>query len=282
MQDVKKVNVKNSKRSRKKNAMLKYYILIAFFIICIGFSLCVTFLFNINNIAIGRWQESKYSREEIAEASGISGGDNLIRLNTEKVRENILNTLEFVDDAEVVKSFPNGVIINITPSINAAYVECKGGYMLISEGWRILGLFDKTDDDNIIIVKGFDPQSNVEKTVMTSNDNDKNEALKVILDEIKKQNIQKIKYIDLTDKYDIVINYDNRILIKIEKADDIEYKLRFAYQIVKDELKETKSGYLIYRNSLGFSYVSTEEYEKINGLSSEINSDTDSETETSE
>ncbi|WP_156036862.1 hypothetical protein [Ruminococcus sp. HUN007] len=53
---------------------------------------------------------------------------------------------------------------------------------------------------------------------MKSKDKDKDEALKTILDEISSQGIKNIVGIDLSDKYDIVLNYDNRIKIKIEKT----------------------------------------------------------------
>ncbi len=61
-------------------------------------------------------------------------------------------------------------------------------------------------------------KKNTEKTFMKSKDKDKDEALKTILDEISSQGIKNIVGIDLSDKYDIVLNYDNRIKIKIEKT----------------------------------------------------------------
>jgi len=269
MKDVKKIDIDNNNsnkriRRRRKN-MTGYYILVAVLAAGIAASLSVTLLFNVHEVVIRGMQGTQYSETELIESSGISRGDNLVRMKTEKIREKMLNDLTFIDDVKVSRNFPGTVELDITPSRGIAYIECQGGYMLISENWRIIGHAEHPEDKSLIVVDGFDAQSNEEKTTMSSSDPDKDKALMDIMSEIRDQNLQHMVSIDISDKYDIVLNYDNRIKIKIEKADDIEYKLRYAYKILTDELRENKSGYLIYRNSLGYSYISDEEYDRING-----------------
>jgi cell division septal protein FtsQ len=273
MQDVKKVNIENKnnikfKRDRRrKNSLTGYYILVIILSLMIAGVLSVTFVFNVHsiNINICGSGSTEYSEEELLKSSGIVGGENLVRMNTEKIREKMLEALLCIDDVTIRKDFPNTVEISVIPSVPAAYVECRGGYMIVSENWRIIGQVTEQADDSLITVKGFDPVSNEEKSVMKSKDPDKDEALRIILDEITSQKIENMVEIDLSDKYDIVLNYDNRIKIKIEKPVDVEYKLQYAYKIITEELRENKSGYLIYRNSLGYSYVSDEEYRRVNG-----------------
>ncbi len=269
MQDVKKVDIesqRNQKRNRRRRKnMTGYYVLVAVLAAGIAAALSVTLLFNVHEVVISGMSGSGYTEEDIVRSSGIVRGDNLVRMKTDRIRETMLNDLLYIDDVQITRSFPNKVLIDITPSKGCAYVECRGGYMLVSENWRIIGHAEQPEDRNLIVVKGFDCESNEEKTTMTSTDPDKNTALKNIMDEIKNQNIKNMVSIDLTDKYDVVLDYDNRIRIKIEKPNDIEYKLRYAYKIITDELRENKNGYLIYRNSLGYSYVSDEEYNRING-----------------
>ncbi|MDO5148642.1 MAG: cell division protein FtsQ/DivIB [Oscillospiraceae bacterium] len=268
MQNVKKVNIENKNnqkrnRRRRKN-MFGYYVLVAVLASGIAASLSVTLLFNVHEVEITGLDGASYTEEEIVSSSGISRGDNLVRMNTEEIRTDMLSNLLLIDDVKIKKSFPHKVEMNVVPSVETAYVECSGGYVLISENWRIIGQKEKPENKNLIVVKGFDCVTSEEKTILTSNDHDKGEILKNILDEIKKQNIEKMVSVDISDKYDIELNYDNRITIKIEKPDDVEYKLKYAYKIITDELRENKNGYLIYRNSLGYSYVSEEEYNRIN------------------
>lgn len=269
MQDVKKVDIEkrnNQKRDRRRRKnMLGYYILVAVLTVIIFAVLSVTLMFNVREVVISGLGASSYKEEDIIRSSGIVKGDNLVRMNTDKIREAMLADLTFIDDVEIKKNYPNGIQISITPSVGTAYVECQGGYMLVSRSWRIIGHTEQPEDKSIIVVNGFDCESNEEKTVMASKDPDKDEALRSILHEIESQDMKNMVSVDISDKYDVVLNYDNRIKIKIEKPNDIEYKLRYAYKIITDELRENKNGYLIYRNSLGYSYVSEEEYNRING-----------------
>ncbi|MCQ2464477.1 MAG: FtsQ-type POTRA domain-containing protein [Oscillospiraceae bacterium] len=262
--DIENKNNQKRNRRRRKN-MIGYYILAAFLAAGIAGVLSVTLLFNVNGVVITGMKDSSYTEDDIIDSSGIVRGDNLIRMKTARIRERMLDKLIYIDDVEIKKNLPDKVEINIVPSKGTAYVECRGGYMLVSESWRIIGHAEQPEDRNLIVVKGFDPKTNEEKTTMMSNDSDKDEALRSILGEIKEQNIENIVSVDISDKFDIVLNYQNRIKIKIEKPDDIEYKLRYAYRIITDELRDNKSGYLIYRNSLGYSYISDEEYNRING-----------------
>ena len=143
MQNVKKVNIENKNnhkrdRRRRKN-MLGYYVLVAVLATGIAASLSVTLLFNVHEVEITGLDGSSYTEEEIVSSSGISRGDNLVRMNTDNIRMDMLNDLLMIDDVKIKKAFPHKVEMDIVPSIEAAYVECSGGYVLISENWRIIG-----------------------------------------------------------------------------------------------------------------------------------------------
>jgi len=268
MQNVNKVDLndnKNGKRKkRRQRNVFGYYILVIFLTLGIGFSLSVTLLFNIKKIVIKG--TTQYGNADIIRTSGVIKGDNLIRLDTKEARKKILDNMLYIDDAVIKKGFPDKLYIELTPSEKYAYMECKGGYMVISKGWRILELSSDTTDKNLITIKGFNPVSNEVMNTASSSDKSKDKILHEILDQIIKQKIEKIVSIDLTDKYDIKINYENRINILIGNSSDIEYKLKYAYQLLNEtkELGKNKSGYLIYHEDLGYSFITSEEYDKIN------------------
>ena len=113
------------------------------------------------------------------------------------------------------------------------------------------------------VQKGEDEKEEKEKFVIeektllhTDDDISNDETLKEIINQIKSGNISDISSIDLSTDYSIKIMIGN--------AFDIEYKLAYAYHIITNELRQNKSGYLIYHDSLGYSYVSKEEYDEIN------------------
>ncbi len=140
--------------------MTGYYILVIVLSLMIAAVLSVTFAFNVHNITINVSGSGTmiYSEEDIMKSSGLTGGENLVRMDTEKIREKMLGDLLCIDDVKIKKNFPNTVEIEVVPSVPAAYVECRGGYMTVSENWRIIGHSEETEDENLIVVKGFDPE----------------------------------------------------------------------------------------------------------------------------
>ncbi len=242
--------------------MTGYYILVAFLALSIGASLSVTFLFNIKEIVV--IGSSQYDNIEIIKASDISTGDNLIRLNTKTARSRILSEMLYMDDVVIRKKFPDKLEMELYPSKEMAYVEYKSGYIIISEKWRVLEDVENTDGKNLLMITGFEPKSGEPKSTMESMDKDKEGILQQMLGYISSLEIKDITSIDINDKYDIRLNYADRINIIIGNSKDIEYKLKYAYHILTNELRANKSGYLIYHDSLGYSYVSEEEYNQIN------------------
>ena len=98
MKDVEKTSVerKNSSKRmrRRKRKMNLYGLIVVLLVITVGITVCYTFLFNINEIRVAG-ESDQYTAQEIVDASGISEGDNLFRLDTRKSEQKILNLLNF-------------------------------------------------------------------------------------------------------------------------------------------------------------------------------------------
>ncbi len=308
-QNVKKIEMSSDKNGRRKRQrrknMIGYYILVIFLALAIGASLSVTLLFNIKEITISG--TSIYENHDVISASGISAGDNLVRLSKENARTRILDTMTYIDDVIIKKNFPDKVYMEIIPSVEMACLhykdetENRDGYVVVSENWRILSLDDKIENQNLVLVKGYFPtkkdMEKAEKGILKEEVEDvvieekkqlipnilnknKDVALREILEQIKLGNIENIVSIDLTSDYDIILDYNNSIKIMIGNSQDIEYKLKYAYHIITEQLRKNKSGYLIYHESLGYSYVTKEEYEEINQKSENISQYTTTTTTT--
>lgn len=279
MRNVEKIDIeenKNKKRTRRRRRnFLGYYFIVIFLVITIGVSLSVTLLFNVKEIIVTG--STLYENVDIIKATGIVTGDNLVRLNTEDAEKNILEKMLYIDDVDIKKGFPDKLYINLTPSVAKAYIQCKGGYMLISKGWRILELTETPEDPALLVINGFDPVSTDKAMKAASIDAGKDAIINQIMTQIDNQGLEKIVSIDISNKFRIKINYDNRINIIIQNSSDLEYKLRYAYQLLTQtpQLGDNKKGYLVYHDSLGYSFISEEEY-------NEINSKIDSETASSE
>ena len=246
MRDVVKTNVKreqNSKRTRRRKRNVKLYVFVILVLsLGLGVLLSVTLLFNIDKITI-IGDEVDYSEENIIKASGVKIGDNLVRLDAQEVRKKILASMIFVEDAKLDKKYPDTLEISLVKCVESACVECEDGYMVISKKGKLLEKTDKAKK-NLMVIKGFEPKDFKPGEFIESNDEQKTAIYHDIMDGIEKYNETPVTSIDMTDKYSIIINYDNRIDFKMGNSNEIAYKMNLANTVLHD-LDKDKTGTMI-------------------------------------
>ena len=130
------------------------------------------------------------------------------------------------------------------------------------------------------MVEGYEMGNPVLASHLESEDPQKTKILENICGAIDKNDITGMTSINMEDKYNIIINYDNRIDIKVGNSSDMDYKLRYAYQILKDEISSNKTGYLIFIENNQYSFVTKESMQEYNARVSE-NLSTESTTQNS-
>ena len=245
MQDVEKTEIQrntNARRKRRRNRMRPLYSLLVFVLVVgVGVALCMTVFFNIETIEIAG-ESSEYTAEEIAQASGVHTGDNLMRLHSDEVEQSVLDRLIFVDSVTVEKEFPNLLRITVTPSVAAYNLVDDSGTLQVSAAGKILKNSPETDDSLPTII-GFEPSTREAGAMLTSKDNQKDSIFETLAGLIAGGLEYPITKIDLTDKYDIVLTFADRIEFSLGNWSELEYKITMA-ETVLGELSEDKVGYL--------------------------------------
>ena len=285
----KTTNVKRQRRRERYRSLC--YVIVVLLVLVLCLTLSMTVLFNIKTIRVEG--SSEYNASEIVEASKVYKGDNLVRLNTDKAKNNILTTLMYVDDVTIKKDFPNTLTIVTVASVPAMNVLAEDGtYILASEGLKNLSSTNTTSNDGLMQVVGFEPVLLNNNTKVSSNDEQKVKILNTIYSSLKDNDmLSNVVSIDITDKYDIMVNYSNRVYIKLGSYSDLEYKIRYSATVIDDYISEQKTGYLIFINSNSAnnvaSFVDKDTYEKYMQNLEDItttsaNSTDDSTTQTTE
>ena len=246
MRDVVKTNVKreqNSKRTRRRKKNIKLYVFVIIVLaLGLGVLLSVTLLFNIDKINI-TGDKVDYSEENIIKASGVEIGDNLVRLDAKEVREKILASMIFVEDAKIDKKYPDTLEISLVKCFESACLECEDGFLIISRKGKFLEKTDKAKK-GLLIIKGFEPKEFKPGDFIESTDEQKTEIYHEIMDGIEKYKDTPVTSVDMTDKYSIIINYDNRIDFKMGNSNEIAYKMNLANTVLHD-LDKDKTGTMI-------------------------------------
>lgn len=260
MKDVEKTNVErenSSKRMRRRKRKMNLYgLIVILLVLTVGITVSYTFLFNISEIRVSG-ESDQYTAEEIVSASGINKGDNLLRLNTRKSEQRILDNLLYIETALVDRDFPSSLEIKVSKCIPGFNIVYDTGTLLVSQQGKIL------EDNGFItpelpVFYGFEPENTTPGKPVVSADEQKNEAFAEIISRIRDSGENIIASVDMTDKYSIIVNYSNGIIFKMGNWTDVEYKLNMAQEVMGKETVKGKTGYITMIGSNQCSFRTSE------------------------
>ncbi len=248
MNDVEKTNIErqnSGKRMRRRKRMMSVYVItIILLVLTIGITMCFTFLFNIDKIVVSG-ESQTYSEMDIVKISGIRAGDNLFRLNTKKAEQKIMDELLYVETADVSRDFPSTLRINVTRCIPAYNVQYDDGVLLVSRQGKILSDNNfYSDIENLPIIYGLQPSETEAGKALQSVNPNKYDAFSQIISRFDRDDNALIESIDITNEYEIVVNYRNGLVFEMGNWSDVEYKLDLAQNVMNDDTIKGKKGFL--------------------------------------
>jgi hypothetical protein len=237
-------------KKRRKNYSLYYLTAITAAIIILGV-LSITVFFKIKTLTVSG--NSVYSVNEIAEASGIAAGKPLLLLDRAGTRQKMLESFIYIDDVEVGAKFPSTVTVSVTPSVAAASVETDKGYLLITKTGKILELISDPRAGTVVIKGAGASELSPGETLTLE---DKSRELLILSLAEKGFGIlsDKLTDVDITDEANVTFLYDNRLEINIGAYSDMDYKVKFIQNVIKESIGPNTSGKLSFLpdNSLQF------------------------------
>lgn len=234
------------RRRKKKNSANLYLTVSTGIIAALGSLLSVNVFFNLNSDKIQINGSTLYPPEQIASVGGVFAGQNLIRLNTDFVGERISDHLVYVDDIEVVKDYPNGLIINITEAVPQSQIEQDGSLYTVSQSGRLLEVNQSERNEKLPLVVGFELKQAIAGQPAFSADEQKTDILVSIFEKLGELDFQKIHKIDISDRTDIRLYYDDRLEIELGSSVDLDIKLRSIKAVIDSKLPKGYEGILRY------------------------------------
>lgn len=245
---------------KKRNTLNMYLMLIVVIASVLVSLLSVNVLFNlrITNLRING--ATLYTYEQIQYVGGIEDGQNLIRLNTDYIESRIKNSLVYVDDVTITKNYPDGLTLEITEAVETAQIEYNGSYCTLSESGRLLEINSAGRNDSLMLVTGYELTDPELGGKAESSDDQKADILSEILEKLRELEFEKIIRIDLEDRTDIKLIYDNRIEIALGSSVDLDTKLTYIKAVIDSDLPESYEGTLRYNGiDSGISAIPKEE-----------------------
>ena len=216
--------------------------MLVFFVLVAITTLSLTVFFKTQAVTIAG--NTRYDEDEIIEKSGIVMGENLILLNTSQVGETLKEAFVYVEDVRIKKNiFTGAAQIIIREAKPFCTLTTEDGYYLVSREGTILEKLPQNPED-MYTVTGL---SVTEDMIGRKLDTDGDERLSVLEEvflAIESTGITNITEIDVGDVLNIVMNYEDRIDIEFGTRTELEYKMKYAKEILEKSIKSYERGTL--------------------------------------
>ena len=92
----------------------------------------LTLFFKVDKIEV--LGNSRYQESEIAAASGVLRGDNLVLLDKYAISQRLCKELPYITEVRVNRKFPDTLLVEVTETKAVASIQGAGGYWLINSG----------------------------------------------------------------------------------------------------------------------------------------------------
>ena len=250
-------------RRRRRNLSLYYLML---FLICAGIFLVLsrTVLFNIKEYTV--IGNSIYSADQILNAGGLHEGRNMYGINLDRTAEKIKDKLIYLESVTLRRKLPDKFIVEVTEAQAFACCEYEGSrYAVITKNGRYLETEQLGARAGLILVTGMQLKNVALGEDFESEDETKKEIILDLFEAISETCDGKITSIDITDRTNITMRYDDRIDIDFGSSLDYEYKLRYITAIIEENLSPEDEGEIIYHSAAaGASFIKKEDLEAAN------------------
>ena len=241
--------VVKSKGVKRRNMIVA--VVAALVVVVLGVFFCYTKIFVLSEIKV-QYEGSgiPYTDEQIVSAAQLKKGTPLHEINTETVRENTKYSLPYVN-IDVEKKWPSTVVIKAQKKNGCFYMTVSGKLYILSEDLVVLEKTDKIqkiENETLIFLElsGINEcvegqKVNVDKSI--------EEILSELVKLLKKHKLfDKITEIDLSNKFDIRMNYGAKYHIIMGDIKKAEQKIQVLKLTIDDKLTVDESGMIDVSN----------------------------------
>lgn len=241
------MNVKVDKKIKKnkiKLTIMSLILLLAVFFIMIS----QTTIFNVKKIIVEGNRE--ISKEKIVLASGIVMGENIFKLDIKNSKENLL-LHPYIKGIEIKRDLPNKLIIKISEREEIAAINYLNSYAYIGFDGLVLDILKDKKDNKVPLLSGLaiEHPSIGSRVIYKQKNKTQSDDVTNFIEECSKKGIkEKIKSIVFNNNKDINIILSSGINVTFGTLDNVEYKLTFLLETLKDLEKRNINAKNIYLN----------------------------------
>lgn len=179
---------------------------------------------------------SRYSQQQVIQASGIHQGQNLFLLNKQQAASNITEQLPYVESVRIRRQLPNVLHIEITECSCPLAIRQGGKLWLVNGNGKIIDCLEEEQGSSYPQVTGLRlraPQLG-RSAVPVDDDLEQWERLKSLWSLLRARNMAAdVQELDLEDDSRLTLRYQQRFLVVLRAEDDFDYRLNYLSAVVE-------------------------------------------------
>jgi len=206
-----------------------------FMVICLVLFLGVSVFFRVNEIQVEG--ETRYTAEQVVAASGIDFGTHLFFVDGMAARREIQARLPYVGQVEILRRFPNRIVIAVDETAPVALFRFEQGYLILDRNAKILERADEAPSSlRLIRLLGLPepilPREG-ETLALGEAGRERLRYLQNILGALSTMGVvSEVSFVDMTELHDPEVHYADRFTVRLGPNRNLPHKMGMLVGIV--------------------------------------------------
>ena len=229
---------RNRRNGRGRLSFL--YRLLAFLLICGAIIAALVLFFKVERVEISGAE--RYTQQEVADASGVQLGSNLILMDKYAVASRITGMLSYVESVQITRSLPSTLRITVTECHATAAVEQEGTVWLLSGTGKIVDTAQSAEGHTRITgLTLLEPQVGQTAAAAEGQEYACGRMLALLEQLRSKEMLENVQQIQLDDASAVTLRYLDRFTVLLPWDADMDYKMNYL-QAVVERLENNEHG----------------------------------------
>ncbi len=245
---------KNTARLFRQRILYTLLIILLLAVFAVGM---VAIFFRVHAITVKG--NKFYNDSDIISASGIEKDMNIYLIDDNSVVTSILSHFPYVRTVKVEREIPNGITLSLNCDDPNYYTEIAGEFFVLSRDLRVMQRFENKDEllsahPDIKRLTGGTVSRAISGSELEFVNSAYSKQGKELLAVLEASEIfPGVSSIDFSDRFNVHVTYEGRLKANIGNSDEIELKLRFMNEIIKDlgeargtiDIKDVEAAYVL-------------------------------------
>lgn len=216
--------------------------IISVFVLVSALLLFIFLVFKVDTIKVSG--ENPYTNEQVIEVSKLERGDNLIFLPAKSAKENIARRMPYIESVKIKRKLPGTVEIVVHPLTVEVSVAKGQQWIYTNREGKIAEIADLPKKQTLEI-KGLPLKEPKAGGFLSVEEEEAETAYQEIMRSLQEEKVfSDCRSLDMSNLYDIRLDYASRIEIKLGSTADLAYKLHFAFNLIQNNIAEDEKGTL--------------------------------------